>query len=101
MVPGKNLSDAASSEGSVHAVKLGIIAQRLKENTTEHWLESLNAADIWCAEVLDWSKLLASEALQQLAILQTLSDGQGIKILTARLPIRLDRNLLTSKRLAP
>jgi crotonobetainyl-CoA:carnitine CoA-transferase CaiB-like acyl-CoA transferase len=78
-----------------------IIAQRLKGNTTEHWLEILNAADIWCAEVLDWSKLLASEALQQLAILQTLTDGQGIKILTTRLPIRLDRNLLTSERLAP
>ena len=26
-----------------------IIAQRLKEHTTEHWLEILNAADIWCA----------------------------------------------------
>src|ERR1700675_3784735 len=27
-----------------------IIAKRLKEHTTEHWLEILNAADIWCAE---------------------------------------------------
>ena len=77
------------------------IAQRLKEHTTEHWLEILNAADIWCAEVLDWPKLCSSEAFQQLAMLQTLKDAEGIEILTTRIPIRLDGNLLTSERLAP
>jgi CoA:oxalate CoA-transferase len=78
-----------------------IIAKRLKEHTTEHWLEILNAADIWCAEVLDWPKLCASEAFQQLAMVQTLRDGPGIEILTTRIPIRLDGDLLTSERLAP
>ncbi len=78
-----------------------IIANRLKEHTTEHWLEILNAADIWCAEVLDWPKLCASEAFEQLAMVQTLGDGRGIEILTTRLPIRLDGGLLTSERLAP
>ena len=77
-----------------------IIAKRLKEHTTEHWLEILNAADTWCAEVLDWPKLCASEAFEQLAMVQTLGDG-GIEILTTRLPIRLDGGLLTSERLAP
>ena len=78
-----------------------IIAQRLKEHTTEHWLEILNAADIWCAEVLDWPKLCGSEALKQLEMVQTLTDGHGIEILTTRLPIRLDGALLTSEGLAP
>ena len=78
-----------------------IIAGRLKQHTTEHWLEILNAADIWCAEVLDWPKLRASEAFRQLAMTQTLRDGKGIEILTTRLPIRLDGDLLTSERLAP
>jgi CoA:oxalate CoA-transferase len=78
-----------------------IIAKRLKECTTEHWLEILNAADIWCAEVLDWPKLCASEAFEQLAMVQSLGDGRGIEILTTRLPIRLDGGLLTSERLAP
>lgn len=78
-----------------------IIAERLKEHTTEHWLEILNAADIWCAEVLDWPKLCTSEAFEQLAMVQTLGDGRGIEILTTRLPIRLDGGLLTSERLAP
>ncbi|MFZ0758664.1 MAG: CaiB/BaiF CoA-transferase family protein, partial [Candidatus Sulfotelmatobacter sp.] len=78
-----------------------IIASRLKEYTTEHWLEILNAADIWCAEVLDWPELFASEAFQQLAMLQTLRDGKGIEILTTRLPIRMDGGRLTSEQLAP
>ena len=78
-----------------------IIAQRLKEHTTEHWLEILNAADIWCAEVLDWPKLCGSEAFKQLEMVQTLTDGHGIEILTTRLPIRLDGALLTSEGLAP
>ncbi|MGA8622258.1 MAG: CaiB/BaiF CoA-transferase family protein [Candidatus Sulfotelmatobacter sp.] len=78
-----------------------IIAQRLKQHTTEHWLEVLNAADIWCAEVMDWPKLCASVAFEQLAMLQTLRDGGGIEILTTRIPIRLDGNLMTSERLAP
>jgi crotonobetainyl-CoA:carnitine CoA-transferase CaiB-like acyl-CoA transferase len=78
-----------------------VIARRLKLRTTEHWLEILNAADIWCAEVLDWPKLCASEAFRQLEMLQTLTDGRGIEILTTRLPIRLDGGLLTSQRIAP
>jgi CoA:oxalate CoA-transferase len=78
-----------------------IISRRLKEETTEHWLEILNAADIWCAEVLDWPKLCASKAFEQLAMLQTLRDATGIEILTTRLPIRLDGGLLTSQALAP
>jgi CoA:oxalate CoA-transferase len=78
-----------------------IIAKRLEDYTTEHWLEILNAADIWCAEVLDWPKLCASEAFEQLAMVQSLGDGGGIEILTTRLPIRLDGGLLTSERLAP
>jgi len=78
-----------------------IIATRLKEHSSEHWLEILNAADIWCAEVLDWPMLCTSEAFEQLGMVQTLRDGRGVEILTTRLPIRLDGGLLTSERLAP
>ena len=34
-------------------------------------------------------------------MVQTLTDGRGIEILTTRLPIRLDGGLLTSEQLAP
>jgi crotonobetainyl-CoA:carnitine CoA-transferase CaiB-like acyl-CoA transferase len=44
---------------------------------------------------------VASQAFEQLAMIQTLKDEGGIQILTTRLPIRLDASLLTSERLAP
>jgi CoA:oxalate CoA-transferase len=90
-----------AGRGWVIATIKQIIAMRLKEHTSEHWLEILNAADIWCAEVLDWPELFASQAFEQLAMIQTLNDERGIEILTTRLPIRLDGSLLTSERLAP
>jgi CoA:oxalate CoA-transferase len=96
----QELSDQADGFRRRDEIK-EIIAKRLKERTTERWLEILNAADIWCAEVLDWPKLCATEAFQQLAMLQSLRDGRGIEILTTRIPIRLDGGLLTSERLAP
>jgi CoA:oxalate CoA-transferase len=77
------------------------IARRLKECTTEHWLEILNAADIWCAEVLDWPKLCASEAFHQLEMVQTLRNGADIQIQTTRLPVRFDGHVLKSEKLAP
>src|SRR5580704_4584750 len=52
-------------------------------------------------KLLDWPKLCASEAFHQLAMIQTLRGGNGIEILTTRIPIRLDGDLLTSERLAP
>lgn len=96
----EEISDSAEGFQRRDEIKR-IIAQRLKEHTTEHWLEILNAADIWCAEVLDWPKLCASKAFKELAMVQTLSNGRGIEILTTRLPIRLDGALLTSTGLAP
>jgi len=96
----QEISDSADGFRRRDEIKQ-IIAQRLKEHTTEHWLEILNAADIWCAEVLDWPKLCSSEAFKQLEMVQTLTDGHGIEILTTRLPIRLDGALLTSEGLAP
>jgi CoA:oxalate CoA-transferase len=78
-----------------------LIADRLREQTTEHWLAILDAADIWCSEVLDWPKLLGSEAFQQLDMQQTLANGKGLEILTTRCPFRLHRKVLKSPRLAP
>jgi CoA:oxalate CoA-transferase len=98
--PLEKISDRADGFRRRDEIKQ-LIAGRLKEHTSKHWLKILNAADIWCAEVLDWPELCASQAFEQLAMIQTLRDGQGIEILTTRLPIRLDGGLLTSERLAP
>jgi crotonobetainyl-CoA:carnitine CoA-transferase CaiB-like acyl-CoA transferase len=96
----KQVSDSAEGFRRRDQIKHAI-AKRLKEHTTEHWLRILNAADIWCAEVLDWPRLFASEAFEQLAMVQKLQNESGVKVLTTRCPIRLDGGVLTSERLAP
>jgi CoA:oxalate CoA-transferase len=96
----ESISDPADGFRNRDDIKQ-VIARRLNEHSTDYWLDILNAADIWCAEVLDWSKLRASEAFDQLDMLQTLRNGQNIEILTTRLPIRFDGNVLKSEKLAP
>ena len=96
----ENISDAGNGFRNRDNIKQ-TIARRLKEKSTEHWLEILNAADIWCAEVLDWPKLFANQAFRQLDMVQTLHDEANIEILTTRLPFRLDGNVLKNERMAP
>jgi len=78
-----------------------LIAGRLREQTTEYWLATLNASDVWCAEVLDWPTLLASKAMQQLQMVQKLVGSKENEILTTRCPIRLDHDVVTNSRSAP
>ena len=96
----KDITDSAEGFRRRDEIKR-LIAARLREHTTEHWLEILNAADIWCAEVLDWPKLLASEAIQQLQMIQTLSGGNGVEVLTTRCPLRVYHSVLSGGLLAP
>jgi CoA:oxalate CoA-transferase len=96
----REISDSAESFRRRDEIKR-TIATRLKDHTTEHWLEILDAADIWCAEVLDWPKLFSSEAFREIDMVQTLTDGRGIEVLTTRCPVRLDRRILKSPQLAP
>jgi CoA:oxalate CoA-transferase len=96
----KNISDSREGFLQRDAIKQ-TIAARLKNHSTEHWRKILDAADIWCAEVLDWPRLFASQAFREIDMVQTLGDGQGIQVLTTRCPVRLDGAVLKSPLLAP
>jgi CoA:oxalate CoA-transferase len=78
-----------------------LIAEKLREKTTEEWLAILDPADIWCSEVMDWPKLFKSEGFKQLDMVQTLEDARGLKVLTTRLPTRIDRQVIKSPKPAP
>jgi CoA:oxalate CoA-transferase len=74
------------------------IAARLAQRTSDAWLSVLEPHDIWCAKVLDWPHLLASEGFRELDMLQTVHRGPDVSIHTTRSPIRIDgkRNLVTA-----
>lgn len=78
-----------------------IIGERLSSATTAHWLGVLEPADIWCAKVLDWPELLESEGFKALDMLQTLTRGDDVSILTTRSPIRINGVRPTTTRAAP
>ena len=77
-----------------------IIAAGVKTMGTEHWLALLQPADIWCAEVMDWPGLMASDAFGRLKMVQHIS-GATASLDTLRGPLRIDGAALTNPRAAP
>lgn len=78
-----------------------IIARALGTQPSQHWLEILEPADIWCARVLDWPELLANEGFKTLDMLQTVSREDGVSILTTSSPLRIDGERARTDRAAP
>ena len=67
-----------------------LIAARLAQQSTDHWTALLEPADIWCAKVLQWPELLASDGFRGLDMLQRVIREDGLAIETTRLPLRVD-----------
>jgi CoA:oxalate CoA-transferase len=77
------------------------LARHLKTRTTTHWLSILEPADIWCADVLTWTRLMAHEGFHVLNMTQKVSRANGASLETTRCPIRVDGKILTSPLGAP
>jgi crotonobetainyl-CoA:carnitine CoA-transferase CaiB-like acyl-CoA transferase len=77
------------------------LVDHLRRKTTAEWLGMLEPADIWCADVLTWSRLRAHEGFQALGMTQRVARANGAALETTRCPIRIDGGLLTSARGAP
>ena len=78
-----------------------IIAAGLAAETTDHWLAILEPADIWCAKVLSWEELLASEGFKVLDMLQTVEREDNVMIHTTCSPIRVNGHRAKFGRAAP
>lgn len=78
-----------------------IMADTLAAETNDHWLAILEPADIWCAKVLDWPALLASEGFKALGMLQTVTRQDNVSITTTRSPIRVNGKRARTERAAP
>ncbi|QKJ28884.1 CoA transferase [Mucilaginibacter mali] len=78
-----------------------ILAAHLQTNTTQHWLSILQAADIWCAEVMNWDTLMQQEGFKVLEMIQEVQMTDGFKYRTTRSPIRMDGELFTSVKGSP
>lgn len=77
------------------------LAEEIKKRSTADWLAVLQPADIWCSEVLDWPKLLESEAYKVLDFEQTIRRKPSVELRALRGPLRFDGQVLKSERAAP
>lgn len=78
-----------------------ILADHLLDNCVEFWLSILEKADIWCAPVMDYDKLVQQDGYKILDMEITVKTSNGLKVTTTRCPIRVDGELLISDRGAP
>jgi len=78
-----------------------ILAIHLRGQPTAYWLAMLESAGYWCADVLTWPELMASEAFQALDMVQEVQCTGGAKLRTTRCPIRIDGEIFKSGRPAP
>lgn len=85
-----------------------LLERRLITRGTDSWLQTLEAADIWCAPVLQLEELIDHEGFRAIAMTQEVvrgpahtDDGRQLRLSTTRSPIRIDGHALTSDRPAP
>jgi CoA:oxalate CoA-transferase len=79
----------------------GILARHLATQPTAYWLQRLEPADIWCADVLTWDRLLDHEGFKVLDMIQEVSMSDGYRYQTTRCPIRIDGEVLAADKGAP
>jgi CoA:oxalate CoA-transferase len=78
-----------------------LLAEHLRRETTARWLSILEPADIWCADVFTWPRLMQHEGFKLLQMTQRVSRSNGAALVTTRCPIRIDGSILTSPVGAP
>ncbi|SHH14063.1 CaiB/BaiF CoA transferase family protein [Cognatishimia maritima] len=67
-----------------------IVADVFATQPTQHWLDILEPAGIWCAPVLNWVDFVKTEGFKAAKLVQTLTSEGGAKALTTKCPIRID-----------
>lgn len=74
-----------------------ILAEHLAKESTQKWLNQLEPADFWCAEVLSWDELMDREGFKILDMIQEVTMGDGYSYKTTRCPISFDGEPIFSK----
>ena len=74
-----------------------ILAEHLAARPTQAWLDVLEAADMWCAAVLDWDTLIDHPQFARWRSSRPSRRGSGTTYETTVCPIRVDGRKLTSR----
>ncbi|HTN19945.1 MAG TPA: CaiB/BaiF CoA-transferase family protein [Pelobium sp.] len=78
-----------------------VLAKHLKTQETQHWLNILEPADIWCSNVLNYQQLFEQEGFKVLDFIQEVAMEDGYSYKTTRCPIKIDGEIFTSQKGSP
>lgn len=78
-----------------------ILAEHLQKETARHWLDILEAAGVWCAPVMDYDGMTATEAYRVLEMETKVQTGNGLTVSTTRCPVKVDGRILPAGKGAP
>lgn len=78
-----------------------ILADHLLTKSTDEWLAILEPADIWCARVMDYDRLMQENGYRMLNMELKVKTSNGLSITTTRCPIRVDGEIFASSVGAP
>lgn len=78
-----------------------LLADWLITESTRYWLDRLEPADFWCADVLSWPRLWETEAFKSLDFVQEVTREDGPTLRTTRCPITIDGKRFASPLGAP
>lgn len=78
-----------------------ILADHLKQKTSQYWLDILEPEDIWCSKVLNMEELVEEEGYRVLDMEMEVKTSTGRLLKTTRCPFRINGNMIKSKRGAP
>jgi crotonobetainyl-CoA:carnitine CoA-transferase CaiB-like acyl-CoA transferase len=78
-----------------------ILVEHLQTQTTQAWLNVLEPADYWCADVYTWERLLAHEGFQTLNMVHEISRPGSKSLKTTGCPIRINGLRPNSTKWAP
>jgi crotonobetainyl-CoA:carnitine CoA-transferase CaiB-like acyl-CoA transferase len=78
-----------------------ILASHLLTNSAIFWLSVLEKADIWCALVMDYDKLVQQEGYKVLDMEVIVKTSNELSVTTTRCPFRVDGKMLVSDKGAP
>ncbi len=77
--------DAFEQRDSIKAA----LADKLRCESSEHWMDLFIAADVWAAPIMDWQALMDSGVMDTLDMVQNITRGD-LNMRTTKLPMRID-----------
>ena len=94
-------ADDPASGFSERNTVLRLLAARFAMESTATWLHRLEPEGVWCAEVLKWPAVLASDSFIALDMLQSVQRQSGAQLKTTRLPMSFNGKRPSSTKGAP